>query len=177
MPSQDQTERFVAELTGSQDQLFTYILSLLPDPHRARDVLQETNLVLWRKHAEFEPGTNFAAWACRVAQFQVKAAWRDMSRESGRLLFNDQVLDVLADDATALSADATARRDALRTCLAKLAPDQRAMVRDRYESNDSVQAIAKSLDRSENAVSIALHRVRKSLAECIDRTLAAEGSS
>lgn len=177
MPTQDQTERFVAELTGSQDRLFTYILSLLPDPHRARDVPQETNLVLWRKHAEFEPGTNFAAWACRVAQFQVKAAWRDMSRETGRLLFNDDVLNVLADDALQISSGAQARRDALRSCLAKLAPDQRAMIRDRYESNDSVQTIAAARDRTENAVSIALHRVRKSLAECIEKTLDAEGSS
>ena len=49
MQCDDPKERFVTSLTDSQDLLYAYILSLFPDVDLARDVLQETNLVLWRK--------------------------------------------------------------------------------------------------------------------------------
>lgn len=177
MSTQDQIEQFVAALTGCQDSLFAFILSQLPQPHRARDVLQETNLVLWRKRAEFEPGTNFQAWAMSIAQFQVRAAWRDMQRESGRLLFDDAVLGVLSERVAERVDSFSQYRDALRSCLSKLSGDQREIIRQRYETGGSVQSIAQALGRSANAVSITLHRVRKALSDCIRRTLKGPAAS
>ena len=37
----------------------------------ADDVLQDVNRIPWEKADEYEAGTNFAAWANRVAYFQV----------------------------------------------------------------------------------------------------------
>ncbi len=62
---------FVGSLTGSQRKLYAFILSLVRHPADADDILQETNLVLWRKAGEFEAGTSFEAWSFRVAHFQV----------------------------------------------------------------------------------------------------------
>ncbi|MFN7134755.1 MAG: guanylate kinase, partial [Myxococcales bacterium] len=50
----------------------------------SEEVIQETNLVLWREFDRFQEGTNFAAWACRVALNQV-LAWRK-KRQRDRLL-------------------------------------------------------------------------------------------
>lgn len=36
-----------------QDRLLAYILTLVPHRHVAQDILQETNLVLWRRRDEF----------------------------------------------------------------------------------------------------------------------------
>ena len=47
-------EQFVERLGSCQDRLFAYILMLLSNRDAALDVLQETNLVLWRKAAEFD---------------------------------------------------------------------------------------------------------------------------
>ena len=66
-------EELVGQLTACQGKLYGYIMSLLPDAHQARDVLQETNLVIWRKAAEYEAGTNFGAWVSRIAFYQVMA--------------------------------------------------------------------------------------------------------
>ncbi len=45
----------------TQRRLRAFVLSLAPDFSAADDVLQETFLVVTRKAAEFEPGTNFFA--------------------------------------------------------------------------------------------------------------------
>ena len=54
---------FVQQLTANQNRLYGYIFSLLGDHHRANDVLQETNMVLWRKAAEFQTDRDFIPWA------------------------------------------------------------------------------------------------------------------
>ena len=47
------TEEFIELLTGAQSAVFGYIMSLVHDPTRAQDVLQETNITLWRKFQEY----------------------------------------------------------------------------------------------------------------------------
>ena len=46
-------ERFCCEITGVQNILLSFVMSLVRDQHFARDIVQETNLVLWRKRDEF----------------------------------------------------------------------------------------------------------------------------
>jgi DNA-directed RNA polymerase specialized sigma24 family protein len=64
----------------TQRRLRVFVLSLAPDFSAADDVLQETFLVVTRKAAESEPGTNFFAWARRIATFKVLALARDRQR-------------------------------------------------------------------------------------------------
>ena len=58
-------------LVGIQKQLARYVRSLVPHCSDAEEVLQEVNLFLWNHAAEYEPGTNFAAWAFKVAHYHV----------------------------------------------------------------------------------------------------------
>jgi RNA polymerase sigma-70 factor (ECF subfamily) len=64
---------FVLLITSHQAAIYAYVLTLLPDRVAAQDILQETNLVLCRKRDEFEPGTNFKAWAFSIAYWQTMA--------------------------------------------------------------------------------------------------------
>ncbi|MEO0446823.1 MAG: sigma factor, partial [Verrucomicrobiota bacterium] len=57
------TAEFIDLLTRAQSAVFGYIMSLCQDHSRAHDLLQETNLTMWKKAENFEPGTNFNAWA------------------------------------------------------------------------------------------------------------------
>ena len=50
---ENQQEKFIKLLTESQNRLYGYIFSLVGDPNRSKDILQEANLVLWRKIDEF----------------------------------------------------------------------------------------------------------------------------
>jgi len=59
---------YIYQVTRAQRALYCFITTLIRRPADAEDVLQETNLVLWRKAAEFISGRDFMPWALRIAQ-------------------------------------------------------------------------------------------------------------
>ena len=171
--TQDQIEQFVQLQTGVQSRLYAFIRTLVPDPDSALDVLQETNLVLWRKSAEFVKGTSFNAWCSRVAYFQAKAFLRDHYRD--RHVFNDHLLDQLSIVAERQADLFEDRRRALHNCMEKLPQEWRETVRERYVAFEpSATALAAKTGRSAGAIRKLLHRARRALLGCIDRTLAME---
>ena len=91
------TRDFVELMTQYQGRLYGYILSLSGDPDAANDVLQEANIVLWKQWNQFEPGTNFKAWAFRIAHFQFMAYRQKKIRD--KVLYSDDLLSMLACEA------------------------------------------------------------------------------
>ena len=168
----DQTERFVELLTRYQQRIFLFILSLVPNQGEAEEVLQETTLVLWRKFGEFKPGTNFKAWAFRIAYLKVQQYWD--RRGHDRLRFDEAFLRRVADMATKVPDTVDLRREAMARCLEKLPKKDRDMIRCRYRVGGSVRAAAKELGRSTHAIYKALVRVRRILHDCVRIKLATE---
>jgi len=168
------TERFVQALTGCQSRLFTFILMLVPDEEQARDILQETNLVIWRKSDEFEDGTNFGSWACRIAHYQVLAYWRNTGRD--RHIFNQEFVQDLVTSSVKATGEIDAKGAVLRQCLSELAPPQQELIRQRYAPGTTVESMAESLKIPSAAVSNRLYRLRQILRNCIREKLAAEGA-
>jgi RNA polymerase sigma-70 factor (ECF subfamily) len=160
-------EAFVQAIAGHQSRLYAYIVSLLGDRDQANDVLQETNVVLWRKAGEFEAGTSFAAWAYRIAYFQVLALRRRQSRE--RVVFSDRLVGRLAEEAVRDAEGFDSRRRQLERCLDDLPPRHRQLLELRYRDAVPVETLAGALGRSANAVALTLFRIRRRLSECIER--------
>ena len=73
MSASDKTEQFVQQLAENQNRLYGYVYSLVGDHAQAADVVQETNMVLWRKLDEFDPQRPFLPWAFTIGRFQVLA--------------------------------------------------------------------------------------------------------
>jgi len=165
----ERTERFVQQLTGCQNRVYAYILMLLSNHDDAADVLQETNLVLWRKADEFVEGTDFGAWACRIAYYQVLARTRDARRE--RLVFDPLLLDQLASEAELLSAEMDDRRHALRLCMLRLSEHERRLLGRRYDEGWSIKQISNECGQSPGAVATSLYRIRNELMQCIQKNL------
>ncbi len=170
--TEERVEQFVVELTAVQPRLYAYIVSLTGDQSRARDILQETNLVLWRKVEEFTLGTNFAGWACKVAHYRVLAARRDSARE--KVFFSSELLDCLACDLAGRAERFDGRREALQVCLAKLPDRQRDLISRRYTEGLSLRSIAKTLGRTADSVATSLLRIRVALQQCVKRREAME---
>jgi RNA polymerase sigma-70 factor (ECF subfamily) len=165
-------ERFATLLGGAQRKLFLYILSLVPNPADAEDILQETNLVLWRKFGEFQPGTDFIGWACKVAFYEVLKHRQAGSRKP--LPLSEATLALLAQDAEDVLGEVDSRREALLRCLGKLREPVRHMIRLRYQLGVDTRAVAEAVGRSLEATRRALHRARVALLRCIERELARE---
>lgn len=170
--STNPTEQFVQLLTEHQRQLYAYVVSLLGNTADADEVLQETNLALWRKLDTFQPGSSFVAWASRVAWFEVLAFRKRRGRD--RLSFEPELLETLAAESAVRLEGFEAQRRALAHCLTKLSAGDRDLLARRYELGNSAAAVAEQLGRTAQATYQALHRIRLNLALCIRRTLAAE---
>ena len=54
-------QEFVSHLTTSQGRIRAFVVSLMPGSSDVGDVVQETNLTLWKSQARYRPGTNFLA--------------------------------------------------------------------------------------------------------------------
>jgi RNA polymerase sigma-70 factor, ECF subfamily len=149
-----------------------FVLSLLPHPGEAEDVVQEVFLTVTAKANDFEEGTNFKAWAFAIARFKVLEHLRRQRREAFRL--SDATLELLADEAVEMTdeSDALRERDlnqALARCLDKLAPKTRQLVELVYRDGLKPGAVAEKVGWQPNAVYVALSRARAELRGCVER--------
>ena len=168
----DRVAEFLELYSSHYPRLQFYVTALLPTANDASDVLQETSMVMWRKFDSFELGTNFFAWACKIARFQVMKQ-RERIGRSARL-FDAELLEKLAVEACDESLVRGVPLQALENCLNKLSELDRSLIRRRYQPGTSVHQLAADLGRTANSLSKSLGRIRRALVECIDRSLAHE---
>ncbi|MEZ6067138.1 MAG: sigma-70 family RNA polymerase sigma factor [Planctomycetaceae bacterium] len=164
--------RYLEQVTQSQRTLYGVLWSLLRDAHDVDDVLQETNAVLWQKAHEFDESREFLPWALKIAQLQVLALRKRKQRS--RLTFDDQLVAALVDQSIQDAEQVEPRRRVLAECLKKLANEHRRLITRRYEPGGSVNELAAEQGKAPKAVSEMLRRIRSSLLDCIERTLARE---
>lgn len=173
--SSDKTEHFVQQLATHQNRLYGYVFSLLGDHSRTADVLQETNMVLWRKIDEFQTDKAFLPWAFAIARFQVLAHLRDKKRD--RLLLDAELAESISEETERQAEHLDQLRAALRPCMTTLTAGNRDLVERRYFRAMSISDIAREVDRTVSAVKVALLRSRRHLSACIERRLLAEGDA
>jgi len=165
---------FVELLTQHQRKLYGYIYTLVPNAADSDDLLQETNLVLWKKNLEFQLGTLFTAWAYRIAFLNVKNFIKTKGRS--RVYFNEELLSQLSD----LHFDRTNVHSIysmlLIHCLGKLSSASQQLLRLRYDGSRNIQQLAKEMGRSAGSIYNALSQIRRKLWECVQNALEEEGS-
>ncbi|MEN9018989.1 MAG: sigma-70 family RNA polymerase sigma factor [Verrucomicrobiaceae bacterium] len=161
---------YVKLMTKHQGNLRAFIISLMPGSPDVADVLQEANAVLWQKRDRFEHGTNFLAWAFKIARYEVLRQ-RDRTKRDHRLEFSDKLVDALAEMVPPEESDEEVM-SALDGCLAKLKKEQRQLVEARYTPGRSLEQQAEQIGSSPGSLRVALHRIRADLKHCIELTLA-----
>jgi RNA polymerase sigma-70 factor (ECF subfamily) len=158
-----------------QRRLFLYISAIIPSPADAEEVLQETNIVIWKKFDQFKPdapGSDFLAWAYRIAYYQALDHRRRMARSAAA--FSPQVMDQLHATAQHEGPTIDTRRRLLDLCMAKLPDHDRQLIEDCYAPNASVAGIAEQTRRTATSVYRSLRRIRRALSDCVTRQLKAQ---
>lgn len=168
-------KRLIALITQHQRRIFSYIYTLVPRRQDAEDLLQETSVVICEKFDEFEEGTDFVAWACQIAYWRVRYARQKFARS--KVLFNQDVLDLVAKSAERMTQELDQRHHALTDCLQKLNARDREFILTRYEPGCGVKDAAQKTGRSITAAYKALSRIRKLLLDCVSDQLASGGAS
>ena len=141
----------------------------LASRHDAQEALQATSVKLWEKAADWNTSTEFLPWAFAVARFTVLSMVRDRKRD--RLVFDEDVVLAMAQEAETMAVEFEERREALGNCMQRLKAEQRGILHAHYLTGRTVREIANSTQRSESAVKMILLRLREQLSECIQRQL------
>jgi RNA polymerase sigma-70 factor (ECF subfamily) len=160
-------------LTGVHNQLLAYILALLGNRQDAEDVLQRTSLVLWQKFDQFEPGSDFLAWACTIAFYEVRNFRRISGRD--RLRFDDALLETLSSERRGDLARSADRMQALEHCLGKLDEASRGLIRRVYGGREEIKRIAGEMGWAPQTLYNRLNKIRRILVACVELRLAEEG--
>lgn len=167
----DKTTIFLELLTAHERSLALYVHGLVPRDAAAEDILQQTKLLLWKHFDDFQIGTNFLAWARKVAFHQILTHRRQKKRE--HLCLDEEALEALGHAVSELAEAPSQRQEALRDCLVKLPTEHRQLVQLRYFDELEIDQIAERVQRTEAAVYRALSRVRMTLMECVQQQMEA----
>jgi RNA polymerase sigma-70 factor (ECF subfamily) len=165
----DNKDEFVMELIGCQNRLRGFLRCLLVTHEDLDDVLQNTNRVLLKKSHTFTPGTDFWAWACQVARFEVLAHHRRQQRD--RHLFDLEFIQELACRAESQLQVQSDLKAALEECLKQLSKSSGELLESRYAEGQSVQEIAMRLGRPVGSIRQTLYRIRQQLRSCLESSM------
>jgi RNA polymerase sigma-70 factor (ECF subfamily) len=145
----------------------------LEQPHEAEDLAQEAFVTAFRKLNEFDVERPFGPWVRSIAFNLLRNHWRKF-RAVG--VGGDEELAALVEQRIAVRMTNSEGRElaALRDCLERLAAPERALVERRYGDDAAVTEIAAEQGRKYSAVTMQLHRLRESLAACVQGKLSAE---
>ena len=165
-------EEFVRLYSQHEPALRAFVRSLTFHWQDTDEVMQETSLLLWRKFDQFEPGTSFLRWGCVVARFEALKFRRQKARD--RHVFDEDLLDLLAEEAIDESAQLELERRALDCCMEKLGERERRWVTSAYAGNTTIKELAEQTGRSATSLYKVLNRIRINLLECVERSLKEE---
>jgi RNA polymerase sigma-70 factor, ECF subfamily len=174
-PTTGKNRPFLRLFLQNQRGLYAYVLTLLPNRADADDVLQETSLVMWDKFDADAPPTDFLAWGRRIAYHKVLDFYKKATRAQARLsrVFVERIAQSTSIEAESLRSEE--RRTALAACIEKLPPRDRDLLNRRFAEGATTVSTSEQLGRSVEAVYKALAKLRQSLFDCVQKSLAKEG--
>jgi RNA polymerase sigma-70 factor (ECF subfamily) len=168
------SEAFIRALTESQPALRGYCQASLGYGEEAKEALQRTSIVLWRKCGNWDPATDFMRWAVSVAKYEVLGVVRDRNRQQARFIFDPDVVELMTDEA---AHTVSPKAEALEACLGKLSDPNLKVLTAHYVHGHSIQEISASCGKGASAVKVMLLRLRGKLRECIEGRLAKGGAA
>jgi len=156
----------------NQKRIYAYILGMVPNYEDAKDLFQETVLVMWSKFDSFQRGTDFTTWGITIAKYQILSVRKKYSKD--RLRFNQAALGLLQKESETIIEQIDIRMEALRKCVLKLNRKDYELIRMRYEHEISIKTIAEQIGKTVQSIYKRLANIHDTLVRCIRRTIARE---
>lgn len=156
---------FDAEISKIQGQLFSFIMSAVFNKEDAKDILQDTNLILCKKQREFDPNLGeLKHWAFAICRYQIMAFRTKKGRS--KLTFSNELIDSILEEQEEFLEEYEINKKALDICYTQLPTHMIDICKLWFKECKSVKEISKNVGRSMGAVSSTLHRLRVHLLKC-----------
>jgi RNA polymerase sigma-70 factor, ECF subfamily len=165
MDDKTNDERIVQLIGSCQHSLLIFMYSLLGSRELAEDALQDANVILWRKRDEYLLGTNFLAWARRIAYLE--ACNLRKQRKNKVPVFSELFMQEISVDFESASSITSSVEAFLKECVNLLDDPDRSLLERRYNDGATPQAIAAELEQSVRSVYRNLERIHGRLFKCI----------
>ncbi|QDU75864.1 RNA polymerase sigma factor [Bremerella volcania] len=159
----------------AQPAVAAFISSLEPDFHDSEEILQQTAVTATEKFPEYDSKRPFVAWAIGLAR--IEALRYRQKRGRDRHVFDNEILDLVAEAVQQENEQIGEIRAALKACLSKTSGRVRQVHEMHYGKGMSPREIASQLMSTENSVFVALHRARNALRLCVGKQLKRIGVS
>ena len=125
------------------------------------------------KFDQFKAGSDFVAWACRIALWEIRRVRQKHARS--KVIFDQTVLEAVSKTAITMIEEIDSRHDILSSCLDKSPLRDREMILTRYEPDCGVKEAAARSGRTLQTAYKALARIRKLLMDCVTNQLEIRG--
>jgi RNA polymerase sigma-70 factor (ECF subfamily) len=102
---------------------------------------------------------------------------RDRQRKNSRYVFDSDVAEQMIDEASERVEAASARQEALESCLSGISQKNRDLLSAYFVRGETLQEIATTTGRGLSALKVAMMRLRRSLRSCIETQLGKEASA
>jgi RNA polymerase sigma-70 factor (ECF subfamily) len=161
-------QRFVELLGAHERELFGYIYSLTANWDDSQEVMQRLRIRVWEQFDRYDHQRPFGAWARAIAYYLVLAFRKERSRQ--REYFTEHVIQLLDEAYAKAGGGLSQSREALVDCVAKLNGEKQKLVTDYYSPGGAAE-LAKALGVTANSLRQSVHRIRRQLYDCVQRTL------
>lgn len=159
-------EVFVKLFAHNEAGLRRFVGSFLPSWGDVDEVVQRAAIAMWRKFDQFDPETHFMKWACVVTRFEALAYRRKAARD--RLVFRDDMLELMAEEAAEEFDGRNAEHEALESCLLAMPEKQRKFVMLAYTPGVKITELAEEAGSTAAAFYMRLKRLRGQLMKCVE---------
>lgn len=168
-------EAFAQLMHATWGELHAFIAARSPTSVGADELVQDTFVIAFRRLDRYQPRGTLLCWLKGIARLRLCEVLRQHQRE--RRAAADTLGAILADRCEQRCAaeqhlaneDASFEQEALRRCLAALAPRARQLISRRYLEAIPAKRLAQQFKITTDAVTAQLQRIRKHLRTCLNR--------
>jgi RNA polymerase sigma-70 factor, ECF subfamily len=163
---------FLEMFLKHEGNLRAFVAAVVKNCEDREDVFQETVLVLWQKHDEYDGSRPFGAWARGIAAKKVL----QYRTKSGRIptAFSPETINVIVDALERRELQEpkwSTALDALEKCAQKLPDQSRELLGLRYKEGWGVGKIAEYIGSTPAALTMTFTRLRTRLQTCVGQLL------
>jgi RNA polymerase sigma-70 factor (ECF subfamily) len=141
--------------------------------HDVADVMQKIAMVAWKKFGDLDdPNLDFGKWMCVIARYEIMKFRRGKRRDI--LILSETAVEKILDQGCEEYSSRIKTLEFLQTCIDSLKEEEKTLIKIAYNSNTSIKAFAKTLNKSAQATYQKLQRIRNKLADCVEFKLSTE---
>lgn len=163
-------DSFARECERRRTGLYAYALTCCHEPHLAEDIVQETMLIATQKRTKYLQEYDFGLWLASIA---CNVWFRERKRKgiNQRRLVPEPVEEMSIEMLSVPTEVWSRELDALRLCMTRLNDEDRNLLQRHFTDEQNYDSVATAMQQSLSWVKIRMHRLRKSLLDCVRRRL------